>query len=201
MRRKLALALALTVLVPSLAAAVTTVYTIDKNHTLVGFRIRHWVSNVEGRFNDFAGTIQYDPQNPAASSVEFAVKAASIDTNNERRDDHLRSADFFDAEKFPELTFKSTKVVPNDADTLEVSGDLTIHGVTKQVTVPVEILGFQDLKEGNQKAGFETSFTVNRKDYGIVWDRTLDAGGTMLGDSVKITLSIEADKQLEKKAA
>ena len=159
------------------------------------------MSNVEGRFNDFAGTIQLRPAEPGGSSVEFAVKAASIDTNNERRDNHLRSADFFDAEKFPELTFKSTKVVPKDADTLEVTGDLTIHGVTKQVTVPVEILGFQDLAEGNQKAGFETSFTVNRKDYGIVWDRMLDTGGTMLGDQVKITLAIEADKQLEKKAA
>jgi polyisoprenoid-binding protein YceI len=201
MRHKLALALALAVLVPSLAAAAVTVYAIDKNHTVVGFKIRHWVSNVEGRFNDFDGKIHYDPQNPAASKVEFTAKAGSIDTNNQRRDTHLRSADFFDVEKFPELTFKSAKVVAKDADTLEVTGDLTIHGVTKQVTVPVEILGFQDLAEGNQKAGFETSFTVNRKDYGIVWDRTLDAGGTMLGDTVKITLSIEADKEVEKKAA
>jgi polyisoprenoid-binding protein YceI len=201
MRPQLPLTLAFALLLPSLAFAAPTVYAIDKNHTVVGFKIRHWVSNVEGRFNDFDGTISYDPQNPAASSVEFAVKAASIDTNHERRDTHLRSADFFDAEKFPELTFKSTKVVPKDADTLEVTGALTIHGVTKPVTVPVEILGFQDLAEGNQKAGFETSFTVNRKDYGIVWDRVLDTGGTMLGDQVKITLAIEADKQLEKKAA
>jgi polyisoprenoid-binding protein YceI len=122
------------------------------------------------------------------------VQAASIDTDNADRDNHLKSPDFFDVQKFPSLTFTSTEVKPKDADTWDVTGDLTIHGVTKRVTIPVELLGTVATPQG-EKAGFETSFTVNRKDYGIVWNRVLDAGGSILGDDVKINVAVEANRQ------
>lgn len=179
---------------PAQAAAAAAVYKVDPDHSSVNFTIRHFVSNVPGRFGDFDGTISYDAENPAASSVVLNVRAASIDTDNADRDKHLKSADFFDVEKIPALTFTSTGVKKVDADTLEVTGDLSIHGVTKRVTVPVELLGTVMTSRG-EKAGFETSFKVNRKDFGIVWNRALDTGGVMLGDDVKIGIAIEANRQ------
>jgi polyisoprenoid-binding protein YceI len=191
--------LPLLLLLPALAVADPAVYKVDADHSGVGFSIRHFVSNVPGHFRDFDGVIKYDKQNPAASSVEFTVKAASIDTSNNDRDEHLRGPDFFDVQKFPSLTFTSTKVAAKDADTLEVTGNLTLHGVTKPVTIPVEVLGTAKTPNG-EKAGFQTSFTINRKDYGIVWNRVLDAGGSVLGDDVKINIDIEANRQMEKPA-
>lgn len=199
-RKILTYVLGLALLLPALAAAETAVYKVDPDHSAVAFTIRHFVSNVPGRFGDFNGTIKYDQDKPAASAVEFTVQAASIDTGNDDRDKHLRSPDFFDTEKFPTLSFASTSVKPKDADTLDVTGDLTIHGVTKQVTIPVEILGTMKGPSG-EKAGFETAFTVNRKDYGVVWNRVLDAGGTVLGEDVKISIAIEADRQVAAAAA
>jgi polyisoprenoid-binding protein YceI len=186
--------LSLSLLLPTLAAAEPAVYKVDPNHSSVGFTIRHFVSNVPGRFRDFHGIVKYDRQNPAASSVEFTVQAASINTDNEDRDNHLRSADFFDVQKFPTLTFTSTKVAPRDANTLDVTGDLTLHGVTRTVTIPVEVLGTIQGPRG-EKAGFEAVFTLNRKEYGIVWNRVFDAGGSLLGDDVKVSVAIEADRQ------
>jgi polyisoprenoid-binding protein YceI len=187
-------ALAVVLLLPVAAAAEPAVYKVDAAHSGVGFSIRHFVSNVSGRFREFEGTIKYDKASPAASSVEFTVKSASIDTANGDRDEHLRSPDFFEVAKHPGWSFTSTKVAAKDADTLEVTGNLTIKGVTKQVTIPVEVLGTVATPRG-EKAGFEASFTVNRKDYGITWNRLLDAGGAVLGDDVKITITIEADRQ------
>jgi polyisoprenoid-binding protein YceI len=184
--------LLLSALLPAVAAAETVAYKVDPAHSAVSFTIRHFVSNVPGRFGDFNGVIKYDKANPAASSVEFTVQAASISTDNKDRDDHLKSPDFFDVAKFPTLTFTSTKVAAKDADTLDVTGNLTIHGVTKQVTIPVEVLGTMKTPR-SEKAGFETAFTVNRKDFGIVWNRVLDAGGTVLGEDVKISIAVEAD--------
>jgi polyisoprenoid-binding protein YceI len=184
--------LSLALLLPALAAAEATVYKVDPVHSAVGFTIRHFVSNVPGRFRDFNGVIKHDKQNPAASSVEFTVQTASIDTGNNDRDEHLRSADFFDAAKFPTLTFTSTKVTAKDADTLDVTGNLTLHGVTKQVTIPVDFLGTVKGPRG-EKAGYESNFTLNRKDYGILWNRVLDAGGAVLGEDVKVNIAIEAD--------
>jgi polyisoprenoid-binding protein YceI len=195
-------ALSLALLLPALsamAAADPVVYKVDPDHSGVSFTIRHFVSNVPGRFKDFDGVVKYDKQNPAASSVSFTVQTKSIDTDNDDRDNHLRSPDFFDAEKFPTLTFASTSVKPVDADTLEVTGDLTIRGVTKKVTVPVEVLGTVKGPRG-EKAGFETSFKIDRKEYGVAWNRLLDAGGAILGDDVKINVSIEADRQAEQPA-
>ena len=188
--------LTLALFLPGLAVAAPAAYKVDPNHSSVGFSIRHFVSNVPGRFRDFNGVIKYDKQNPAASSVELTVQAASIDTDNTDRDNHLKSPDFFDVAKYPTLTFASTKVTAKDANTLNVTGNLTMHGVTKEVTIPITVLGTMKGPRG-EKAGFETAFTVNRKDYGIVWNRVLDAGGSILGDDVKVSIGIEADQQAE----
>jgi polyisoprenoid-binding protein YceI len=205
MKRAFLPVLAFALLWPAMAAAATPaaaasaaavpsvpVYKVDADHSGVSFSIRHFVSNVSGRFRDFAGLIRYDKANPAASSVEFTVKAASIDTTNNDRDEHLRSADFFDVQKFPSLTFTSTKIVPKDATTLDVTGNLTLHGVTKPVTFPISLLGTVKTPKG-EKAGFETTFKIDRKEYGIVWNHILDSG-PVLGDDVKITIEIEADR-------
>jgi polyisoprenoid-binding protein YceI len=192
MKRAFLPVLALALLWPALAMAAPPVYKVDADHSGVSFSIRHFVSNVSGRFRDFDGLIRYDKANPAASSVEFTVKAASIDTTNNDRDEHLRSADFFDVQKFPSLTFTSTKVVPKDATTLDVTGNLTLHGVTKPVTFPISLLGTVKTPKG-EKAGFETTFKIDRKEYGIVWNHILDSG-PVLGDDVKITIEIEADR-------
>ena len=192
-------ALSLALLLPALAAAELAVYKVDAGHSGVNFTIRHFVTNTPGRFKDFDGTIKYDKQNPAASSVEFTIKTPSIDTANDDRDNHLRGGDFFEVEKFPTMTFVSKKVAAKDADTLEVTGDLTIKGVTKPITIPVEVLGTAKTPNG-EKAGFESSFTINRKDYGISWNRVMDSGA-VLGDDVKVTISIEANRQQEKPAA
>src|SRR6266849_7807605 len=170
-------------------------YAIDKNHSEANFRVRHLVSKVSGRFDDFAGTITDDPKKPTASSVEFTIKAASINTGNADRDKDLRSANFFDVEKFPEITFKSSTIVPSKKkDVYEVTGDLTIHGVTKHVTLPVEFNGFGKDPWGGERAGFSLTTTLNRKDYGVNWNKALDNGGVLLGDDVTINVNIEAVK-------
>jgi polyisoprenoid-binding protein YceI len=178
---------------PALALAEPVTYKVDADHSGVNFSIRHFVSNVPGLFKDYDGTIVYDKDNPAASKVGFTIQAASIDTGNADRDKHLRSADFFDVEKFPTLTFASTQVKAQDKDTLEVTGDLTMHGVTKKVTIPVDFLGTAKTPNG-EKAGFETTFTLNRKDFAIIWNRVMDTG-PVLGEDVKVTISVEADRQ------
>ncbi|HET9229416.1 MAG TPA: YceI family protein [Thermoanaerobaculia bacterium] len=199
MKRALTYTLALTLLLPALAVAQPAVYKVDSDHSGVSFTIRHFVSNVPGRFKDFDGVIKYDAKNPAASTVNFTIQAASIDTDNTDRDNHLRGADFFDVEKFPTLTFSSTSVKAVDADTLEVTGDLTMKGQTRKVTVPVDVLGSVKTARG-EKAGFETAFKLDRKEYGITWNRALDTGGAILGDEVKINISIEADRQADQPA-
>jgi polyisoprenoid-binding protein YceI len=170
-------------------------YTIDKDHSEATFQVRHLVSRVSGKFDDFNGSINLDPKNPAASSVEFKIKAASINTGVADRDQHLRTADFFDAAKYPEITFKSTSIKPSGKkDVYNVTGNLTMRGVTKQVTVPVAFLGFARDPWGNDKAGFSLTTTVNRKDYGINWNKALDNGGVLLGDDVDISINLEAQK-------
>ena len=193
-RKTLLLALALVFLLPALAAADPAVYKVDPDHSGVSFTIRHFVSNVSGRFDDFEGTVRYDKLSPASSSVELSVRTSSINTGNNDRDEHLRSHDFFDAQKFPSLTFTSTAVTSKDASTLEVTGDLTLHGVTRRITIPVAVLGTAKTPNG-EKAGFEALFTLNRKDFGITWNRVLDAGGTVLGEDVKIAIEVEASRQ------
>jgi polyisoprenoid-binding protein YceI len=170
-------------------------YKVDKDHSEATFSIRHLVSRVSGKFDDFAGTINVDPKKPAASSVEFTIKTASIDTGVADRDKHLRSADFFDAEKNPEISFKSTSVkAGGKKDLYDVTGDFTMHGVTKRITLPVTFLGFAKDPWGNERAGFSSEITLDRKAYGINWNKALDAGGALLGDEVTVRINIEAAK-------
>ena len=177
------------------AAPVTESWTIDKAHSAAEFKVRHLMANVGGRFNDFDAVIHLDRTNAANSSVEFTIQATSIDTGNKNRDEHLRSPDFFDVAKFPTITFKSVSIRERSKDLYDVTGDLTMHGVTKRLTLPVQFLGFGRGPGGNEKAGFEITTTLNRKDFGVVWNRALDEGGVLLGDDVKVTINLELNKK------
>lgn len=189
----LSLALATAILSAPLFADT---YAIDKAHSEATFTVRHFVSRVSGKFDDFAGAVNGDLSKPDAASVEFTIKTASVDTGVANRDNHLRSADFFDASNHPEITFKSTLIKPAGAkNVFNVTGNLTMRGVTKQVTLPVEFLGFAKDPGGNTRAGFTTHTTLNRKDYGINWNKALDEGGFMLSDDVDITINLETVKK------
>jgi polyisoprenoid-binding protein YceI len=150
---------------------------------------------VRGRFTDFDGTILADTSKPETSSVAFRIKTASIDTSVADRDKDLRSPNFFDVEKYPEITFKSTKIVPAGKDKYDVTGTLTMHGVSKEMTLPVVFLGAAKDPWGNERASFELSTKLNRKDYGINWNKALDQGGFMLGDDVDVTIALETIKK------
>jgi len=187
-------AVVLALAVGTLSAQET--FMIDTVHSNVSFRVRHLIAKTGGEFNSFSGAIVADFANLDASSVEFVIDAASIDTRNEDRDKHLRSADFFDVEKFPEITFKSSKISKISDNTYAVAGTLTMRGVSKEVTLEVEHLGQMEAM-GGIRNGFELSTTLNRKDFGIVWNRALDAGGFVLGDEVEIVINISAVKKLD----
>ena len=199
MKLKSLTAVALLLGAASIALAAETApgpasYTIDNRHSEAMFRVRHFMSKVSGKFPDVSGVVNIDKANPSASSVQFTIKAASIDTGVPDRDKHLRSGDFFDTEKFPEITFKSTKIAATSRkDVFDVTGDFTMHGITKQITVPVEVLGWQPMKQG-ERVGFSLSTSLNRKDYGVIWNRALDNGGFMLGDDVEVNIAVEAMK-------
>ena len=165
-------------------------YTVDPVHSSVGFSIRHLVSRSTGEFTDFSGTIQYDPAKPEASSFEGVIQVASLDTGNDKRDGHLKSADFFDAEKHPQITFKSTAVKAGSSG-LMMTGQFTMHGRTKQIEFTVEVLGVgTNPMTKKPVAGFGADLTVKRSDYGV--NNWVDAAG-VLGDDVKVTLLIEAN--------
>jgi polyisoprenoid-binding protein YceI len=170
----------------------TTTYSIDKAHSEAIFQVRHLLTKVRGRFSEFEGTIEYDERDPEGSSVNVTIQAASVDTNERDRDTHLRSADFFDVEKCPTLTFKSTRVTRKSSESLDVAGDLAIHGVTRPVTLPVVFLGKAKDPWGNERLGFEAETTINRKDFGLLWNAVLETGGFLVGDEVKISLSVQA---------
>jgi polyisoprenoid-binding protein YceI len=189
MRVRPALLAALVAATPAFAAET---YVVDKPHSDAIFTIRHLMSRVTGRFDDIAGTINIDRAKPESSTVEFTIQATSIDTNDEGRDKHLRSADFFDVEKNPVISFKSTKMKATGKDTYDVTGQFTMRGVTKEITLPVTVLGEMKDGRGTPKIGFETTTTLNRKDYGVNWNRALDAGGYILADDVKVTITLEA---------
>jgi len=178
-------------------ASATDAFTIDSRHSEAMFRVRHFMSKVSGKFPDVSGVVNIDKANPAASSVNVSIKTATIDTGVADRDKHLRSADFFDTDKFPEISFKSTKIAPTSRkDVYDVTGDFTMHGVTKQITLPVEVLGWQSGPQGD-RVGFSLNTSVNRKDYGVIWNRALDNGGYMLGDDVEVNVAVEAVKRKE----
>jgi polyisoprenoid-binding protein YceI len=176
------------------AARASDTFEVDRSHSSVGFKVRHLVSNVTGRFGDFSGTVMLDLTDPSRSSVAFKIKAASIDTQEPKRDGHLKSPDFFEVEKFPEWTFASTKIVKAQGNAYDVTGSFAMHGVTREITIPVELLGTAKDPWGNERAGFSSSFSLNRKEYGIVWNKILDAGGTLLGDEVTVSINLEAIK-------
>jgi polyisoprenoid-binding protein YceI len=173
------------------ATAVSTL-EIDRSHSDVTFQVRHLLSKVRGRFNEFSGTIEFDESTPRNSRVDVTIQAASIDTGEADRDRHLRSADFFDVEKYPTLRFVSTSVTPRDGHTYDVAGDLTIHGVTREVVLPAAYLGAASDPWGNTKSVFEAELTLNRKDFGLTWNAALETGGFLVGDEVKVSLSIQA---------
>lgn len=172
-----------------LADAADT-YEVDASHSMIIFRAKHMgVSYNYGRFNEFSGNLAVDETDAANSMIELEVKAASVDTGNEKRDQHLRSPDFFNAKQFPVITFKSTEVKKVDEDTLEVTGDLGLHGVKKSVTVEVAITGKGKNQQGTALIGFETTFTIKRSEFGM------DYGIGAVSDDIRITVSVEGMKK------
>jgi polyisoprenoid-binding protein YceI len=169
---------------------LTGTYTLDPAHTRIGFVARHaMVTKVRGAFNEFEGTATLDGANPADSSAQVTISAASIDTRNAQRDEHLRSNDFLSMDEYPQITFSSTGARQVDDSTFELAGDLTIKGVTNQITVPFSFEGAAKDPFGNLRVGFEGAVTINRKDYGITWNAALETGGVLVSE--KVTLEFE----------
>lgn len=166
-------------------------FQIDKAHSEVTFQVRHLLTRVRGRFSEFEGTIDFNADAPEQSSVRLTIQATSIDTNQSDRDNHLRSGDFFLVEQYPTLTFESTRIARN-GDAYDVTGTLTIRGVSKTITLPVELLGSAKDPWGNEKLAFETEVTINRKDFGLNWNAALETGGFLVGDEVRISISVQA---------
>ena len=176
-------------------SSLTGEYVLDPGHTRLGFVARHaMVTKVRGAFAEFEGGGHIDAEDPSRSQVELTIKAASIDTGNPDRDAHLRSNDFFDMEKFPEITYSSTAVEKVDDANYKVTGDLTIKGVTKPVVVDFEYTGAAVDPFGNHRIGFEGKTTVNRKDWGVNWNAALEAGGVLVSDKVTLELDVSAIK-------
>jgi len=178
------------------APAFASNWDLDVSHSDVGFAVRHMmVSNTHGKFTKLSGTLALDDKDVTKSVVNVDIETASIDTADAKRDEHLRSPDFFDAAKFPKITFKSTKVEKN-GEKLKVTGDLTIKGVTKPVVLSVDVLT-PEVKDafGNVRKGASATTKINRKDFGLTWNKTLDAGGVALGDEISIQLELEFVKK------
>jgi polyisoprenoid-binding protein YceI len=168
-------------------------WQIDRAHSDIFFTVRHMViSKVRGRFQKWDGTLQYDEENPASSRVEITIDAASIDTNEPKRDAHLRSADFLNAEKHPSLVFKSTKIEAKGADKFLLSGTLTIRDITKPVAIDVEHLGKAKDPWGQQKVLFSGKLTIQREEFGATWNQALEAGGVLVGKNVEIDIELQA---------
>jgi polyisoprenoid-binding protein YceI len=176
---------------PALAAAET--WSIDAEHSSVGFTVRHMmVSNVKGNFGSFSGTAEVDEKDITRSKVSVTIDAASINTGVAKRDEHLRSADFFDTARYPTMTYVSKKVEKSGKDRLKVYGDLTLHGVTRQVVLDVEgpTAAYRD-PWGKIRRGASATATINRGDFGLTWNKVIEAGGVLVGDEVKIILEME----------
>ncbi|MEU8005440.1 YceI family protein [Catellatospora sp. NPDC049111] len=175
--------------------ALTGTYTIDPAHTRIGFVARHaMVTKVRGAFNEFEGGAYLDGANPANSSAKVTIKAASIDTRNAQRDEHLRSNDFLAMEQFPEITFVSTGIRQTSGTDFEVTGDLTIKGVTNSITVPFTYEGAATDPFGAVRVGFEGSVAINRKDYGVTWNAALETGGVLVSDKIVLEFEVSAVK-------
>lgn len=175
-----------------------TVWNIDASHTNVGFSVKHMmISKVKGSFSGFTGAIEGDPENLETANVSFTVDMNTIHTSNEDRDNHLRSADFFDTETFPEMTFVSTKIEKTDDDEYDLTGDLTIKGVTKQVTFEAEYEGKGVNPWGQEVVAFSAEGKIDRKEFGLTWNQALETGGFLVGDTIKISIELEANPAQE----
>ncbi len=173
-----------------------TTWKLDPAHTDVQFSGRHMmVTTVRGHFTHVDGTIVLDEDNPPQSSVEVEIDAASLDSHQPQRDAHLKSADFLDVEHFPTITFRSTRIEPTDASHARVVGSLTIRGVTHEVVLDTESFGRQKHVMGHQVTGFSATTTLNRKDWGLTWNMPIEAGGWLVGDTIKIAIDVEAALQ------
>jgi len=187
------------IVVAALCGAVLTAraddtYKIDPVHSAISFKVRHFFSYVSGNFTKFDGTINVDPDHPDKSSVTATIDTASVDTKNERRDEDLRSADFFDVAKYPSITFKSKNVKQTGTDSGDIVGDLTMHGVTREVTLHVKFLGKGMGMGGKAVSGWQvTTEPIKRSDYGLVWSKLIQ-GTALVGEEVRISIDVEADK-------
>ena len=191
----IAIAIAIVVALPVLAHADT--WQIDSSHTSVEFTVRHMmISNVKGQFQKTTGTITANGNDPASAKIDVSIDASSVDTRVERRDADLKSSNFLDVEKYPTIAFKSTKVEADGPGKWKVTGDLTIHGVTKPVVLEVEGSG-EPIHDpmGNTRAGASATTKIKRSDFGLTWNKALETGGVMVGDEVAISIDVEAIKQ------
>jgi len=194
-RRAAALVTALFLGLPWSGHAETARWNVDPEHSTIEFRVSHMViSKTAGRFMDYAGFIEMDADAGTVKAIEATIKAASVNTNHEKRDAHLRNPDFFDVEKYPSVTYRM-KSAKKTGDGYTAVGDLTMRGVTKEITLTGNFNGATKDPWGNQRAGFTGEGKVNRKDYGMVWNKTLDGGGLVVGDEVFIKLDIECIKE------
>lgn len=188
--------LAVAILLLSVTAVRADEYVLDQPHSGVSFTVRHMaISKVHGTFNDFTGSLNIAPADTSAWSCEAVIQVASVDTRNEKRDGHLKSADFFDADEYPTITFKSTKFIPKGDNTFDIEGNLTMRGVTKPVTLRAEFTGQMTDDWGNERIGATAKTTINRMDYGVSWDSVMETGGLVVSHDVDITLEIEAVKK------
>ena len=177
-------------------------WNIDTSHSEVTFAVRHMmISTVRGKFNTFGGTIDFNESDPTLSTIAVSIDVASVDTRDEKRDGHLKSGDFFDAEKYPALTFTSTKVEKLSDTRARVTGDLTIKDVTRSVVLDVDYAGQARSPWGTTSAGFSASTKINRKDFGLTWNVALETGGVLVGDDVSIAIEAELVKQPDAQAA
>ena len=196
MRKTIMLMIAALLIAAGTASAADN-YAIDPAHSSVNFTVRHLgLSKVHGNFTDFTGTISYDPRDVTKSAVKVTIKTASINTGNETRDNHLRSPDFFDAVKYPELTFASEKITKSK-DGFVAQGTLTMHGVSKKVELPFTLAGPAKGMQGEMRLAAEAQITLNRQDYGVSWNKALDAGGVVVGNDVAVEISVEAVQSVE----
>ena len=174
--------------------SIAASYKVDQSHTSVTFRVRHIFTTVAGRFNRFDGRIVFDEKRPLETKVDGSIETASINTDNEKRDDHLRSADFFDVATYPKITFSTLKVTDVDEkkNTVKLHGTLSMHGVEKPVILDAAFFGAGKDPWGNLRAGFRGTMTINRKDFGLNWNKTLETGGLLVGEEIEIQIDVEA---------
>jgi polyisoprenoid-binding protein YceI len=181
--------------VPNETTAGLTTWRIDAAHSHVEFAVKHMmISTVRGRFTDVTGTVQSADDDPAAGLADISIAAASIDTREPQRDAHLRSADFLDVEKFPAITFKSTRIDGITRDGFRLTGNLTIHGVTREAVLDVTAEGRGKDPWGGERAGYSATTKIKRSDYGLLWNQALETGGLLVGDEVKINIDLELIK-------